>query len=100
MPGSTAPNRCRTTVDGARTRWTSAFLLACFATLGLAADDLEQPLDADFLAYLAEMESEDDDWTIVAPVTAKQPPPAQPAKTDSAKQSPPPPKADDQEAKP
>lgn len=83
-------------------------LLACFTTIGSAADDLEQSLDADFLSYLAEMESEDDDWTIVEPTTVKQPSPeaakspAQPTKTDSTKKSPPPPppKADEQADRP
>jgi hypothetical protein len=33
-----------------------------------SADELD-PLDADFLAYLAEFEGDEDDWTIVEPTT-------------------------------
>ena len=83
--------------------------MSCVATLGLAADDLET-LDADFLSYLAELEGEDDDWTIVELPPAKQPAPAatsqapaQPATADAAKKSPlpaSPPSSDEQEAKP
>lgn len=40
-----------------------------------AAEEAEQ-LDADFLEYLAHLEGEDDDWTLVAqPAEARTPPP-------------------------
>jgi len=71
-----------------------AFMAA--SAQSFAADDAES-LDEDFLAYLAELESEQDDWTIVdAPAT----PPkksAEPAKRaapvapTSKSQTPPPP---------
>lgn len=35
-----------------------------------AADEIE-PLDADFLEYLANMEDEDDDWTLLAEAPRK-----------------------------
>ena len=54
----------------------SLVMLFCSTGLCAAADDIES-LDEDFLAYLAEFEGDDDDWTIVeAPVT---PAPAKPA---------------------
>lgn len=37
----------------------------------LAADEIE-PLDADFLEYLANMEREDDDWTLLADAEDRQ----------------------------
>jgi len=58
-------------------------LLFASALPTMAADSAE-PLDEDFLAYLAEFESADDDWTIVetpnTPVTSakKASPPATP----------------------
>jgi hypothetical protein len=36
-----------------------------------AADEIE-PLDADFLEYLANMEREDDDWTLLADAEDRQ----------------------------
>jgi len=54
----------------------SLVMLLCSIGLCAATDDIES-LDEDFLAYLAEFEGDDDDWTIVeAPVT---PAPAKPA---------------------
>ena len=66
---------------------THAFMLALALTASAAwsAEKLES-LDEDFLAYLAEYEGDEDDWTIVEPVTAKAPA-AKPAKT--AKEPPP-----------
>jgi hypothetical protein len=55
---------------------TSLVILLCSAGFAGAAEDVES-LDEDFLAYLAEFEGDDDDWTIVeAPVA---PAPAKPA---------------------
>ena len=47
-------------------RW---LLLGCFALLSGAAPAAEQTeqLDADFLEYLADLEGDDDDWTLMAP---------------------------------
>ena len=53
------------------------FLLTLSQPL-LAADEIE-PLDADFLEYLANMEREDDDWTLLADAEDRQP-----ASTDKA----------------
>jgi hypothetical protein len=62
-------------------------LPACvFALLGataLAAEEVEQ-LDADFLEYLAHLEGDDDDWTLVAQAEEA---PAKPRK-DSESQPP------------
>lgn len=100
MPGWTAPS-CRTTADGARKRWTSIFLLGWFATVGLAADDADQTLDADFLSYLAEMETEEDDWTILESPAARQPAPASKPTADATERSPPtPPPKPEQEDQP
>ena len=60
-------------------RW-PALLLGLFA-LASRAEDIE-PLDADFLEYLASLESEDGDWTDVADE-----PPPQPSKCEASKQS-------------
>lgn len=62
-----------------------ALALTFVASTTRAAEKLES-LDEDFLAYLAEYEGEEDDWTIVEPVTAKAPA-AKPAKP--VKQPPP-----------
>jgi len=43
----------------------SASLLLLSSLLVFAAEDVEQ-LDADFLEYLAHLEGDDDDWTLVA----------------------------------
>jgi hypothetical protein len=45
-----------------------------------SADELD-PLDADFLAYLAEFEGDEDDWTIVEPTTTTTNAAAKPADT-------------------
>ena len=43
-----------------------ALLLSSIAWTATAADELES-LDEDFLSYLAELENDEDDWTIVEP---------------------------------
>jgi hypothetical protein len=45
-------------------RLTLTVLLSSVAWTASSADDLES-LDEDFLSYLAEFESDEDDWTIV-----------------------------------
>jgi cob(I)alamin adenosyltransferase len=40
-------------------------LLLLAATRGFAAEEIE-PLDAEFLDYLSQLEDDDDDWTLVA----------------------------------
>jgi len=49
-----------------------------------SADELD-PLDADFLAYLAEFEGDEDDWTIVEPPTT--PAAAQPVDPEAQRPS-------------
>ena len=61
-------------------RGLSAGVLVLLSALAPAADDSEQ-LDADFLEYLAHMEGDDDDWTLVAPPEEAQEAPA--AKAES-----------------
>lgn len=55
-----------------------------------AAEDIE-PLDADFLDYLANMEDEEDDWTLVEEARGKAPPATESAssgkKADASKPS-------------
>jgi hypothetical protein len=55
-----------------------ALTLTLAAFVAGSAEKLES-LDEDFLSYLAEFEGDEDDWTIVEPVTAKTPPAAKPA---------------------
>jgi hypothetical protein len=61
----------------------SMLLLLCSAGDPMAADDIES-LDEDFLAYLAEFEGDDDDWTIVETAPAARSP-AKPADEPAAK---------------
>ena len=49
-------------------------LLLLAAANGRATDEIE-PLDAAFLDYLANMEGDDDDWTLLADAAQKQAPP-------------------------
>ena len=60
-------------------------LLLLMSLSGRAADEIE-PLDAAFLDYLANMEGDDDDWTLLADAAEKKTPPpkaspAEPGKT-------------------
>lgn len=67
-----------------------------FGTASHAADEIE-PLDADFLEYLANMESDDDNWTLLDN------PDQQPASQDSESEPADPPaarKASKEAAKP
>jgi len=59
--------------------WALLLALSATATAQEAGEDPEA-VDADFLAYLAELESEEDDWTIVATV---------PKNADRSKEEPP-----------
>jgi hypothetical protein len=61
-----------------------AMLLCCAAALAMTAEDTES-LEEDFLAYLAEFEGDDDDWTIVEVAAATAP--AKPANDAAAKAS-------------
>lgn len=73
-----------------------ALLLAGWMLLGTAvhaADDIE-PLDADFLDYLANMESDDDNWTVLDPgrndagkASDSEPPAKQPAARKATKEA-------------
>jgi hypothetical protein len=69
--------------EAARSRWALAVALCSIAAMGFAADELES-LDADFLAYLAEYEGDEDDWTAVAAIAARTAKPAPAAKAPSA----------------
>lgn len=69
-----------------------ALALLLMASVVSSAEKLES-LDEDFLAYLAEFEGDEDDWTIVEPVTATTPAkPANEATKPPAKKPAPPPK--------
>lgn len=46
-------------------RWLSASVLLLLSASASPAEESEQ-LEADFLEYLAHLEGEDDDWTLVA----------------------------------
>lgn len=78
-------------------RGLSASVLVLLSALAPAAEQPEQ-LDADFLEYLAHMEGDDDDWTLVAqPEEAKDPAPAKKAESKTpapSKASKPPKQAD------
>lgn len=71
-----------------------ALALTLAASVAGSAEKLES-LNEDFLAYLAEFEGDEDDWTIVEPVDAKAQSPAKPAnevKQPPVKKTTPPPK--------
>ena len=57
-------------------------LLLLLNSSGYAADDIE-PLDGAFLVYLANMEGDEDDWTLLA--EASEAPPATQDEDSSAK---------------
>jgi hypothetical protein len=50
----------------------AVFGLLLTLTQALPAADEIEPLDADFLEYLANMEREDDDWTLLADAEDRQ----------------------------
>lgn len=52
-----------------------------------AAEDLE-PLDADFLVYLAELEGDGDDWTIVESPASESTATSKPVATDRPREKP------------
>jgi hypothetical protein len=58
-------------------RGLSAGVLVLLSAIAPAAEEPEQ-LDADFLEYLAQLEGDDDDWTLVAQ-PEEAPPPAKKA---------------------
>ena len=59
-------------------RWLLPAVFGLLSAAAPAAEELEQ-LDAEFLEYLAHLEGDDDDWTLIA--AAEQVP--QPADTDA-----------------
>ena len=70
-------------------------LTACvMATSVFAAEDLES-LDADFLAYLAELEGDEDDWTIVETPAKSEPSKKLEPSTSKSATKPPESKSDD-----
>lgn len=58
----------------AMNRWLSAGVLVLLSTAASAAEEPEH-LDADFLEYLAQLEGEDDDWTLIAEAEEARPTP-------------------------
>jgi hypothetical protein len=59
----------------------SAGVLVLLSVVAPAAEESEQ-LDAEFLEYLAHLEGDDDDWTLIAqPEEAPTPPPKVESKT-------------------
>jgi hypothetical protein len=67
-------------------RGLSACVLALLSATAPAAEDAEQ-LDADFLEYLAHLEGDDDDWTLVAQGEEPQPTPRKDADIKAEKPS-------------
>lgn len=55
-------------------RCLSACVLALLSATAFAAEEVEQ-LDAEFLEYLAHLEGDEDDWTLVAQADEAQPEP-------------------------
>jgi hypothetical protein len=64
----------------------SACVFALLSATALAAEEAEQ-LDADFLEYLANLEGDDDDWTLVAQADESQPEPGKDAESQPQKAS-------------
>ena len=76
----------RTMADprAARVGW-ALFVVTCAIALSVRAADEIESLDADFLAYLADLESDEDDWTIVeTPAAVSKPQPAKQPKDSPA----------------
>ena len=67
-------------------RGAPACVLALLSATAPAAEDVEQ-LDADFLEYLAHLEGDDDDWTLVAQPEEAQTPPRKDAEGPPQKAS-------------
>lgn len=69
-------------------RWLLPCFLVVLSTAAPAAEDAEQ-LDADFLEYLANLEGDDDDWTLLAQVEDPKTPPQgqKPAESKAPKPS-------------
>jgi hypothetical protein len=67
-------------------RGLSAGVLVLLSAIAPAAEESEQ-LDADFLEYLAHLEGDDDDWTLVAPPEEAQTPPAKKAESKTPQPS-------------
>jgi hypothetical protein len=64
----------------------SACVLALLSATALATEEAEQ-LDADFLEYLATLEGDDDDWTLVAQADESKPDPGKDAESKPQKAS-------------
>lgn len=67
-------------------RWLLPCLFAVLSTAAPAAEEAEQ-LDADFLEYLAHLEGDDDDWTLLAQAEEQQAPPPKDAESKASKPS-------------
>jgi hypothetical protein len=75
-------------------RWLSTGSVLLLLSAGASAAEESEQLDADFLEYLAHLEGEDDDWTLVA--QPEEAPPSPPRKVES--KTPPPSKQADKPA--
>jgi hypothetical protein len=83
-PRPAAPTR--TAPAESMIRGLSACVLALLSVAAPAAEEAEQ-LDAEFLEYLAHLEGDDDDWTLVAEAEEAQSPPHKEAQTKTPKPS-------------
>jgi hypothetical protein len=75
-------------------RGLSACVLALLSVTALAAEEAAEQLDADFLEYLAHLEGDDDDWTLIAQADEAKSPPTKAAES----KTPPAPKPADRPA--
>ena len=64
----------------------SACILVLLSAVAVAAEEEEQ-LDADFLEYLANLEGDDDDWTLVAQAEEVRKPPRKDAESKTPQPS-------------
>ena len=67
-------------------RGLSACVFALLSAAAPAAEETEQ-LDADFLEYLANLEGDDDDWTLLAQAEEAKPQPRKDAKSKAEQTS-------------
>ena len=80
------PAMTRTAPADRMLRGLSAGVLVLLSAIAPAAEESEQ-LDADFLEYLAHLEGDDDDWTLVAQPEETPAPPPKKAESKTAQPS-------------
>jgi hypothetical protein len=56
-------------------RWLSAGVLLLLLSAAVESAEESEPLDAEFLEYLAQLEGDDDDWTLVVAAEESPAPP-------------------------